>query len=493
MSSISSEADKYTRIYREAKRDLINYRRILLVNEDATEVAPAPFHPKWSDILLKGNDHYCIEAFRESAKSQYVIRAFPLYCCTFPEKRRQYIVIIKKNETLARGKLLDIISEYKSNESISPNLIKINEESSKVFDLTVEDQQGVQHKIRMEAYGKGSSIRGLSKQDRRPDIVIADDLQDIKDSESETIMDKDWRWFLSDVIFLGKHTRLFLIGNNLGEKCIIEQVFAEAENLKLNKRFIIERIPALDYATGEANWPEMHSKEDLEAEKESYRKLGKVDIWQRERMCQALGEHKTFQRPYFRYSGPVMDQGKIAAECNIYIRTDMADENIEGCQSVIEAFGIDQENNWFIFEIVNGWLDPTEFINELFRMVQYWKPINVGLENVGLKVMEHFIYKEMKRRNVFFTIMREMNKSQKEVRIKAYQPRFKIGSVWFPDEAPWLAELESQLLLFPKGKRNDIIDTLGYNEQETNAPMRTKGPLRKNKIVVKNDYRGHIQ
>lgn len=43
---------------------------------------------------------------------------------------------------------------------------------------------------------------------------------------SDSVLEKDYNWFLSDIVFLGKKSRIFMIGNNLGESCLIERVIA---------------------------------------------------------------------------------------------------------------------------------------------------------------------------------------------------------------------------------------------------------------------------
>jgi len=49
--------------------DLIAFRKEFLLEEDETDGEfPSPdFHYEWSDILLKGEKNFAIEAFRESA------------------------------------------------------------------------------------------------------------------------------------------------------------------------------------------------------------------------------------------------------------------------------------------------------------------------------------------------------------------------------------------------------------------------------------------
>src|SRR5574343_634846 len=109
-----TEEEELTGAFRKARQSLVDFRNIVLVN-GAKEVAPAPFHYEWSDILLDGRGHFAVEGFRESAKDQYVNRAFPLYCLIFPDPSRSYIVILRNNDTQATKAIESIRNEALSN------------------------------------------------------------------------------------------------------------------------------------------------------------------------------------------------------------------------------------------------------------------------------------------------------------------------------------------------------------------------------------------
>ena len=274
---------KLKKAYDLGKRSLVNFRKIFLATGEG-ECQPAPFHYQWSDILLDGTGNDAIEGFRESAKTQYVLRAFLQHCFVYPDKRRDYIVLIKKNTRLAQAKLKEIIAEYESNPVLKHNLVKIKEQSGDVFSADVKDEHGKIHNVRIESYGKGSAIRGLANVDRRPKIVIIDDQQDLEDATSDTVCEIDWEWFLGDVKFLGQSCRIFIIGNNLGERCILERIEVNKDNLD----FRFTRIPI--HTNNIPAWDAKYTIEGIEKEKADYERVGKIDIWLRERVCVAVGE-----------------------------------------------------------------------------------------------------------------------------------------------------------------------------------------------------------
>lgn len=466
-----------------SRETLVGFRYFLLINSK-DEVESPEFHYDWSDILLKETKNFAIEGFRESAKGQLVLRAFPLYCLRFPSEERDYIVLIKQNQDLASQKLLEIENEALSNPALKSNIVEVKQKSAKIFSVDVRDAEGKIYNIRIEAYGKGSSIRGLANIDRRPRIVVLDDPQDTEDAKSETVLTNDWNWFLSDVMFLGQHTRIFLIGNNLGEKCIIERVFASANELGFQTR----KTAILDNS-GNPSWAQKFPLEAIEKERESYRRLGQIDVWMRERMCEATSaETRVFDKDDFiRYSYLYLD--KIVKDCNFFITIDPASsKNPSSCYRAMVVNAVTEDNRWIITDVPFGRWQSDVFIDKLFETVIKWTPylggtrrIPVGIEKGHFKqILEPFIYKEMQRRNVFFDIVpiEHASVGSKLDRVKMLAPRFKAKTIWLPESSPWLAELETELLGVTidgfKSLYVDLIDALAMQFQIAKTPVKSR-------------------
>lgn len=450
--------------FAKAQDNLVSFRQLFFPVDN--EVAPAWFHYTWSDILLHGDKHFAVEGFRECSKSSYVTGAFPCYCLSFPSKERQYIVFVMANQRSASKKLKEIASNYTTNELLSLNLVKIIEQSEKAFEVIVKDTQSQEINVRIEAYGKGSAIRGLNWKDHRPSIILVDDPQDITDSQSDITQKNDWEWFLSDLYFLGKSTRIFFIGNNLGEKCLIERVFDGKELLN----FDTLRIPVMD-ELGHSNWPERFPIDEIEQEKEKWRALGQLDIWEREKMCIAISpDRQMFRKEYFKYYA---DHELKKEGLSYYTTCDLAISEKESADfTVVLTIAVNSDNQWFIAELDYERMNPTKTIDTIFRHVQKFKPVCVGVERVAYQAaLRHFLELEMPKRNIWFTIKDLEAQNKKELRIATLQPRFKAGSIWFQMGAPYLTELESELCSFPKGRHDDLIDALAYQSQIALPPV----------------------
>ncbi len=469
----------------QAQEDLVEFRSILL-QAGPDEVEPADFHYTWSEILLNGKKNYAIEGFRESAKGQYVLRSYLLYALTYPSQTRDYIVLVKQNAKLAQNKLLEIQREYLTSPALRANLVEIRHQSAAIFEVDVKDPEGNVINVRLEAYGKGSSIRGLDNQNRRPRIVVIDDPQDLEDSMSDVTMDQDWQWFLNDVFFLGQHSRIFLIGNNLGEKCIIERVHNNRSELK----FETMKVAILD-EDGKPNWPEKFPLKEIEEERESFRRLGQLDVWLRERMCVSINaENQIVTREDLnqRYSAVYIDN--ILKDCNIFITLDPASsEGRKACYRAFVVNAVKKDVNgaliWYILDIRYGRWPSDKVLDIMFELAVAWKPNAFGIEKgMWEQIMMPFVRQRMLKDNVTFTVkpMEHCGKGSKLERVKMLGPRFKARGIWLPESASWLAEFEAEMLGVTidgfKSLFVDLVDTLAMQEQIATAPTRSADDAR---------------
>lgn len=472
------QSEEAVMMFTKARKNMVNFRKILL-DTGVDEVGPAQFHYEWSDILLEGIEHYAIEGYRESAKTQYVLRAFPLYCLTYPSPLRDYIVIIRNNATQAQNKLREIEDEFTTNPLLSLRVKNIKEQSKECFSVDVENDVGEIINVRIEAYGKGASIRGLSNIDRRPKVVIIDDPQDLEDMKSPTVLDNDWNWFLGDVMFLGQKTRIFLIGNNLGEACIIERVFANASQLK----FRTKKIPEL-YGNI-PSWPQKRSADVILREKEDYRSMGKLDVWLREKMCEAASEEtRVIKKADFQHFS-LQAFHHIMPDCNIFLTVDPASsKELSSCYRAIVTNYVSSDNYWYIPRIRFGRWDSVELLQNLFEEVRLCKNGPGSFQKVGFEkgmykqIIEPYLQEKMVKENCFFDVaeVEHAKEGSKLQRVMMLAPRFRAHQIWFAQEGhDWLAEIESELLGVTKegfkSLYTDLEDALAMQEQIANPPV----------------------
>ena len=149
-------------------------------------------------------------------------------------------------------------------------------------------------------------------------------------------------------------------------------------------------------------------------------------------------------------------------------------EGTRGDDAALVVCGTDHELNIYILDIVRGRLQPSDQIEELFRLHRKWGINAFGVEtNAFQKVMHRdieFRYKEERLKNPsfrFFHIDEFVGSSlpNKELRIRGLQPYHERGALKFPGTSVdklsgvW-AELAFQLIQFPKSAKDDLSDAL---------------------------------
>ena len=150
------EIESQIQAEQRAKASLLAFRERYIPAKD--DVSPAPFHASWSNILLNGTGNFAVEAFRESAKTQIVIRANLLHALTYPQSHRSYLVVICATQRTASKKLLEVTREFTG----SPDMMKLVKDIRESSGLALEVEYHGRPTVRIEAYGKGAAVRGLS-------------------------------------------------------------------------------------------------------------------------------------------------------------------------------------------------------------------------------------------------------------------------------------------------------------------------------------------
>lgn len=121
------------------------------------------------------------------------------------------------------------------------------------------------------------------------------------------------------------------------------------------------------------------------------------------------------------------------------------------------------DNNVYVLEAKQLKVNPDVLIKEIFSLVDKYVNIkNLLVETVTSQIMlMNLLQDEMKKRNKFFMIteVKPENNEKKTVHIRALIPHYANRRIF---HAPNLYLLEEQLLEFPKGAHDDIIDALAY-------------------------------
>jgi len=111
-------------------------------------------------------------------------------------------------------------------------------------------------------------------------------------------------------------------------------------------------------------------------------------------------------------------------------------------------------------------VNPKQLIDEIFKLVEIYKPYKVIIETVAAQIMLlDLLRNRMRETGHFFTIEETKTSTieTKAMRIRGLIPYYANGQIL---HAPGLSDLENQLLEFPRGMHDDILDALAYHQKE---------------------------
>lgn len=168
-------------------------------------------------------------------------------------------------------------------------------------------------------------------------------------------------------------------------------------------------------------------------------------------------ENQVFRKDYFQY------WEKRPEGIYIGMAVDLAiSQKTDADFTAITVLGMDKDWNVYILDYLRGKWTPTEILNNIFEMQYRWKPYQVGMEVNGFqRTIKLALEDEMRRRKQYFGVdeIKTGPDTHKQNRIKSLEPFYRQHKVF---HAQWMRskEMEIELLTFPKGKHDDIIDAM---------------------------------
>jgi len=186
-------------------------------------------------------------------------------------------------------------------------------------------------------------------------------------------------------------------------------------------------------------------------------------------------ESATFKKYMFQYYDPDDLRG---LKVNNFVTVDPAiSESKESDYNALVVISVTEDNRWYIREIVREKFTPSQLMDEIFFLYEKYRPLEIGIELIAFqKTLQYILEDEMRKRNRYLPRkeLKPDNNEPKELRIKGLEPRYAAGTVYHlkEDGRNNIDYLEDELLRFPKGKHDDIIDALAYQNQIAFPPAR---------------------
>jgi len=415
--------------------------------------APIPeFHRELWEICTEDDTRIAIAAPRGHAKSTSVTLSYALSTMLFRE--RDYVIIVSDTEGQAVQFLGDLKSELLDNEDIqalfgSAKMIKDSETK-----IIVEMEDGYQ--FRVEAKGSEQKVRGLKWRNKRPNLLICDDLEN-----DEIVMNKERRekfrnWFFKALLpAMSDDGKIVVVGTILHLDSVLERLLNDPH-------WSTARYRAHNEDFSEILWPEKFTQERLELIRSNYVSQGMPEGYSQEYLNYPIDEESAyFRRDDFRF----YDRAELPEErLSYYSAVDFAISSGQKADyTVIVTVGVDSNNKMYVVDVNRGRWDAKEIIDAMFdTQVRYNPDIFAAESGMISKSLGPFLKEQMMETGVFLNIKEMVPVKDKETRARGIQARIKQGTVYFDGHADWYPDFEQELVRFPRDVHDDQVDSLAW-------------------------------
>ena len=456
---------------------LIFLNFIKLVNgvEGESNKTP-PVHLKMLDKIVGDSDYIVNLCFRGAAKTTLFFEYFILFLAFYGYLPNfgeiDYLIYVSDSmENGVKSARKNVEFRYENSE-----FLKEWVPYAHFTDNFIEFKNKDGKKLACKMFGAKTGIRGTKLFGKRPVMAILDDLISDDDANSRVQMQaiKDTVYKGVDYALDPKRRKVIFNGTPFAKDDIMIEA-VESGAWDVNVWPVCEQFPC-SREEFKGAWEDRF---DYDFVMKAYQRAvlnGKVAAFMQEMMLRiSSDEERLIQDGDIReYSRKALLEYKSAY--NFYITTDFAtSENQSADFSVISVWAYNAQGDWFWVDGVCERQTMDKSINDLFRLVQEYRPQSVGIEVTGQQgAFIKWLQGEMMSRNVWFNFASSEKSGapgirpvvNKLTRFNLVVPLFKAGKMYFPAEmkaSKIMGHFYSQMKLAThnglKGK-DDCIDTI---------------------------------
>lgn len=433
-----------------------------------------PHHVEMWEYCCSDAPQVAIAAPRGSAKSTAITFAYVIAEVVF--RNHDHILILSANEELASQFLNDIKVELQENEALQFAMEFKKFLKDRETEIVVLRKDGT--KFRILVKGAEQRMRGLKWERKRPSLVVVDDLEDEELVASEVRRDKFRRWFYGAVKpILRDGGQIRMVGTIMHMDSLLNRFMPPTKDkdtvntpLKVYStadrawKSVLFRAHNDDFS--ELLWPEMYSVKRLKEIKKDFAEQGMLDVYSQEYLNNPIDQTTA----YFRKTDflPMTAEQK-ELHMVMYAAGDLAiTENKKSAYTCLMVGGLDAQRRLFITDVRRERIDSLKIADEMFSIQDRHNIDTFRLESENIaKSIGPFLYDRMGRTYdgvycPFINLDAKPPTKDKLARAQTIRAMMRAGRVYFDKEAEWYADLEEEMLHFPKWTYKDQVDTIAW-------------------------------
>jgi len=410
-----------------------------------------------------------IAAPRNHAKSTSITHSYTL--ANIAMRQRDFILIVSDTEQQASYFLNDLKKEFTDNEDLMKIFGVQGLSKDAETDMIIDFDGGYQ--ARIIAKGSEQKLRGIKWNNKRPNLIICDDLEN-----DEIVMNDDRRkkfrnWFSGALLPCRSVNGIVrYVGTILHMDSMLQRLMPREQDKRVIRTPLYNKSPvgsswmsaiywAHDNNFEHILWPERWPREKLEAERQHYISQGQGDKYAQEYLNRPLDEANAFFR---KTDMPAMqDKDKDPRSRKVfYVGVDLAFTLAQSADyTVFVVGGVDDEGVTNIVEVIHERMDSVDAVQTMLDLNKKYQPQYFFFEKGALtnSVLPH-LHKAMEESNNYFSYELLARVTDKVQFAQTIRSRMRIGKVRFDKQADWFLDLEQECLRFPRDAHDDQVDAL---------------------------------
>lgn len=304
------------------------------------------------------------------------------------------------------------------------------------------------------------------------DIIIADDLVEPANVATPEQRAKIYEFYLSLFDLLEPQGKLVVIGTRYHQADLYSKILEENDD-KHNWSTFIRSCYNDD---GSVLFPEKFTKERLENIRS---KPGGRYHFASQYMNNPIDEESAdFKASWIKHYDPTTPHPG-----SLYLTIDPAISLSRDADfSALVVAGMFSDRRIRVVDSIHRRMVPSDLVDAIFELVKKWRLHRVGIETFAFQqTLKYDVQRKQRESGVFFSIdelgKRHSGRGEqvlsKEARIRRLQPYFEQGLVEIRSD---MAELADELLAFPRGRHDDLIDALSYQLDYLVPSMQKSAP-----------------
>jgi predicted phage terminase large subunit-like protein len=340
-----------------------------------------------------------------------------------------------------------------------------------------------------EYYGVGAGV-GISG--FRADLGLGDDFFGSReDAFSEAVRKKRWEWYVDDFSArLKPRAKRILMNTRWHADDVAGKVLDQIERGIVRGRVIsmpaiADENDSLGRKPGEFLWDDPNGYDYGSFLRARQRETSPM-MWSalyQQRPSPEEGEYfkSDWLKPY--------DKPPPRETLRIYGASDYAVSADKGDFTVHVLVGLDPEGRMYLLDVWRKQASSDEWIEAYCDKVLQWTPMEWAEEQGQIKAgVGPFLDRRQRERNAYCYRRAFPTRGDKAVRAQSIRGRMALQGLYVPIGAPWYPAVRSELLSFPAGKHDDIVDALGLIGQLLDNMLVGQAPAPPPKPSLARDY-----